>query len=409
MESAKFNPLKEKIQQEAAQCVKCGLCLPYCPTYTQTQNECESPRGRIALADGYASNQIPLSKKAQLYLDHCLTCRACEAVCPANVAYGSLIDHTRALQKITQATTIKLPKSLSILLFHPFLQRIFRYFLHFYQKSGLQVFAKKSGLLTLLKLTRANALLPDISSPVRLQDYYSAEGQEQGRVALFTGCANQLFDQETIISAIKVLTACGYGVYVPRQQLCCGALHQHAGDTHHAQKLRETNYQAFQLHNIQAIITLATGCGATLQEYPHHEFADKIIDITVFLTQITWPATLHLKPLSARVAIHTPCTLRNVIKQPMAPIQLLKKIPEIELCPPSAQKDCCGAAGLYMLEYPDMADALVEKTLAIFIEQKPDFIVTTNIGCSLHMARTLREKQSITSIVHPITLLAKQL
>ena len=77
------NTAAHRLLADADQCVKCGLCLPHCPTYALSRHEADSPRGRIALAQGLASGLIAATPRVTAHLDGCLSCRACEAVCPA--------------------------------------------------------------------------------------------------------------------------------------------------------------------------------------------------------------------------------------------------------------------------------------------------------------------------------------
>lgn len=396
-----LHQLKKVVQAEANQCVKCGLCLPYCPTYALTKNECESPRGRIALMDGIASGQLPLTDKARLYLDHCLACRACEPVCPAHVQYGKLIDHGRSM--LQQLKAAKLPRSLDIALKHPWLFDVVRKVLRVYQVTGLQLLARELQLLKLFKLARLDALLPPLKKSISWKNYYPAKTTEQGRVALFTGCISNFVDQQTLVATIKVLTYCGYGVYVPAAQRCCGAIHAHAGFAEQAAQFAAVNRNVFAQLGIDKIITVASGCAAVLKEY-----LLPIVDVSQFVNEIIWPENLQINPLPQRVALHTPCTLRNVLKQTDAPLKLLQKIPQLELVSLKSTY-CCGAAGLYMLEYPQMSDEFLQSILREITEQKYDWLLTSNVGCHLHMAKAICEKVYKTRVAHPIALLAQQL
>lgn len=397
-----ISELKKDIQNKAAKCVKCGLCLPSCPTYNLTQNECESPRGRIALLDGLASDHLPLTEKLQTYLDHCLHCRACEAVCPAKVEYGKLIDQGQMLIS-KKNDKHRLPKVVDLVLRYPFLLKLAASMLRCYQQFGWQKHASKIRLLNFFGLDRINSLLPEINKQKIWQDYYPAKTTEQGRVILFAGCATNAFDQITLESAIKLLTAIGYGVYIPKKQKCCGALHKHAGQTETAKKLAADNQTIFQQSDITAIISVASGCGVVLEEY-----LDKIIDINAFLMRVVWPEKIVLKPLAKKVLLHTPCTLQNVLQISDLPKKLLEKIPAIELHTVQSQQ-CCGAAGLNMLQNQNMVTKLLLPIFQAFSAVQPDYFVSSNIGCALHINRELAEKGYKTRVIHPITLLAQQL
>ncbi len=397
----------------ADRCVKCGMCLPHCPTYHLTRDESESPRGRIALIQGLTGGQLAFSEKLGTHLENCLKCRACERVCPSLVPYGELIDgalthiarevapptarRLRLLNLITQRTTL----------------RTFAMLLRVYQRSGLRALLRGSGLLKLLGLARHDGLLPSLPSAHTWQTYYPAQNTARGDVALFTGCIADAFDQATSRAAIQVLTQLGYGVHVPPTQRCCGALHLHNQQPEQASALAQENLTAFGALDVQAIISTASGCGATLSEYANDPratgFTHKVVDISAFIASIRWPDNVTLSPLKACVAVHDPCSLTHVLRQHAQPYALLRKIPDIELvCLPDRAR-CCGAAGSYMLTHPTQADTLRDEKLVGIEQLGAQILVTSNIGCALHLAAGLREKNLSIEVMHPITLLARQL
>lgn len=397
--------LFQHIQEEAKHCVKCGLCLPYCPTYALTENECESPRGRIAMMDGLAKKQIPITKKLETYLNHCLNCQACEAVCPAQVQYHQLIDDTRTYLNLTSSEPYKIPFLLDYLIHHPRWVKIFAILIRFYQQSGLQVLARRSGILKLLGLNQLESFLPSRSEKIFwLKKYYPAKNQFQGNVALFTGCLGNLMDQNTLAASIKLLTACGFGVYVPSPQYCCGALHQHVGYPHTAETLTKKNQEIFRDPTLKAIITTASACTAKLM---NKEFTCTVSDIMQFLATVPWPTNLELKPLDKQVVLHNPCSLANVVRATESPYMLLQKIPQLTITR-LKQEHCCGAAGLHMVRYPEIAESLA-KQLLNKINPMTDYFVTSNIGCQLHLAKTLRKQCPKIQVLHPIELLANRL
>ena len=269
---------------EANHCVACGLCLPHCPTYRITLSEADSPRGRIALISGVASGRIPMNARFALHMDRCLTCRACEAVCPNHVAYGQLVDGARAIMmqssSVIPGQSAGIQKSgLRILAEKEFIAKparldVLRPFLRLYQSSGLQALVRKSGVLGKTKLAVLEAQLPHIGTPCSTfnetteswQAIYPASGNSRGEVALFLGCVARLADVVTLNSTIFVLNRLGYTVHVPSAQTCCGALHQHDGDMQTSVHLAQENVAAFNGLNLHAIISTASGCGAQLVE-----------------------------------------------------------------------------------------------------------------------------------------------
>lgn len=410
--------LRLHLLRHTDRCVKCGLCLPHCPTYGKTQNEGESPRGRIALIEGLANGRLALTPHLEAHLDSCLTCRACENVCPSEVHYGTIIDAGRALIAAQHPPSAP-EKLLTGMMTHPSLLRLGARLLRFYQRSGLRRLVRGSGLLKpIAHLTRLDALLPPIPPMRTLQAYYPTHSADKrGDVALFIGCVASVMDTGTLNAAIRLLTACGYGVYVPRTQGCCSALHMHSGATQQAHALAMQNLAAFTGLKIDAIISTASGCGAPLSEYHKidendgrlKKFSENVHDISEFLASIPWPENVTFAPLEQRVAVHESCSLRHVLHQHTHAYTLLRKIPGIDVVALPGNAQCCGAAGAYMITQPVMADALRKDKLAALESSAATLLVTSNIGCALHIAAGLREAGQDIEVIHPVTLLARQL
>jgi len=388
----------------AARCVACGLCLPHCPTYQKTRRETESPRGRIALMQGLVSGDLAGGPALEAHLDHCLVCRSCEAVCPSRVPYGQLIDSARALLRRRQPPSWLRRRALAILASPAALGRVQRW-LRRYQRSGMAWLMRKSGLLRATGLARLEASLPAVPAGRPLAGTFPSPG-DRGEVSLFTGCIQSALDRDTIAAAIRVLNALGYTVHVPPGQACCGALHLHAGDTATAETLAARNLAAFD--DGRPILYLATGCGATLSEYGQQieaaRFTDRLVEITRFVNEAPWPVAPA--PLQARIAVHTPCTHRNVVGGTASVPALLGRIPGVEVEPLAPATRCCGAAGTYFLEFPRMADELRADVLAAAQAARPDYLVTTNVGCALHLAGG---PGAAAPVVHPLVLLDRAL
>ncbi|MDO9169365.1 MAG: (Fe-S)-binding protein [Methylobacter sp.] len=389
-------------------CVKCGLCLPHCPTYTQTQNENESPRGRIALIQAWAGRHLDTSKKLIEHIDNCLLCRSCERVCPAVVPYGRLINNFR--EQIREERDATLSVSLLKRVSHnKTAARLAQSGLRLYQTTRLQKMARSLNLPGLLRLDKVDRLLPDYHEPTALASHYPATAEIRGTVGLFIGCMGALLDHQTVNAAIKVLTAAGFNVSVPERQGCCGALDLHDGDKATYDRLAATNCGAFADNNLDAIVTIASGCGSQMQEYQQAEFAGKVVDISQFLIKSGCNLSEQLLPLSASVCLHTPCSLKNVMREEQGALKLLQQIPDIKLSPLPATVQCCGSAGSYMLDHPQMADALLGELLTAALTQPPEYLLSSNIGCALHIAAGLRERGIVLEVLHPITLIARQL
>lgn len=389
----------------------CGMCLPHCPTYQITRDEGESPRGRIALIQGLANGRLALNPRLENHLDHCLGCRACEAICPSGVAYGEIIDGGRALIH-QQRKTAPARRLLNSLVPRPRRLRLLGRILRLLQRSGLQGLARSIGMTRALGLARLDALLPPLAPLPAWRDYYPPVGNQRGEVALFLGCFADFADRPTLNAAVRILTRVGYGVHIPRRQACCGALHLHQGDRHIARHLAECNAAAFNTLRVDAVIDTASGCGATLVEYPRYDFPrleTPIRDINTFLADLPWPADLGLAPLAKKVAIHDPCSLSHVLRQAKAPYQLLARIPELETVALPDNRRCCGAAGSYMLTQAEIADRLRDDKIAALQQLDADILVTSNPGCALHLRAGINAAGLNIPVMHPVELLSQQL
>jgi glycolate oxidase iron-sulfur subunit len=393
-------------------CVKCGLCLPTCPTYGETRHEADSPRGRIALLQGLASGAIEQTGALEAHLDGCLACRACERVCPAKVPYGRIIDEGRALLGENRPARLRAVRIAGALLSSRVALIALSGLLWLYRRSGLQSLVRHSRLLGRGRLARLESLIP--AAPGRVAPAPRV-GATRGTVRLFTGCVGGLLDEPTFTAATLLFARMGIATVRPQDQTCCGAIREHGGLPHAAQRNAARNLDAFA--GDSAIVHAASGCGASLVDYARllpqdaraAEFVARLEDLCGALLR-RWPADLSLRPLRARVAVHQPCTQRNVLGGGDRVIGLLRRIPGLELVELDPAQHCCGAAGLYFVTQPQMADRLLDHKLAGAAALQPDIIVSTNIGCTLHLAGGLRRRGGAApEVLHPAVLLARQL
>jgi len=386
---------------EASECMRCGICVSSCPTFRLFQIDEETPRRRIRTIGKILVENLPISDEERKHLDNCLQCRACETVCPSRMSYGQLFDQAQAQLQTTPSPLAKL--ALRLIENKRWRTRLMP-LLAVYLQSGLQKPLRRSGLLKKLGLADADALL---SKPAlqALAVCYPASVATRGRVALFTGCIAEHFDSETLLAAIKLLNAIGYEVQVPPQQGCCGAIHQHNGQS--AAGLIDNNIAVFNELDVDAVLHTASGCGAMLSEYQSDDKAEQLFqqrlqDINDFLLS-HWPDDLQLLPSSLKVAVHEPCSQRNVLKNQQAVYALLQKIPDLNIAALADNHICCGAGGSYMLTHPDNAGQLRELKRQAISAIQADQVVSSNFGCGIFLSADGGR------VEHPLQLLARQL
>jgi len=402
---------------DADRCVACGLCLPHCPTYQLFRNEAESPRGRIAMMQGVASGRLQLDSDVAQHLSRCLGCRNCEAACPARVPYGALIDNVRRwLAGRTPTRPWRNPLRIAAMLADSSRSRRVGRWLRVYRKSGLQRLLRSSGLLPrTLQLLDNN--LPPVSAQQQLARDHPSRGAVRGQVSLFTGCSTTMHGDAAARAAIRLLNRLGYLVHLPALEQCCGALALHYGDPQQGRRLARASLGALLETRADAVLSLASGCGAMLQEYdrllldePRSKQLVKLhADINAFLLELNWPQDIRFNALSRDVAVHDPCTLRNVLRGQGQVARLLQRIPDIRTITIDTGPSCCGAAGLYGTLHPDISEQLGLRSAQRLIETGARMLVSANMGCALHIAGMARRLGSTIEVLHPVELLARQL
>lgn len=390
---------KQKIASLADQCVQCGLCLPTCPTYGLDGNEAESPRGRIAIAAALARGDAEPTDALRTHLDHCLGCLNCQRVCPANVKYDELLVETRALI----GPSPRRPKQLLAMLKQPSLLRLAARvggstgLAHWKQRLADRLPAASAWRAALETWSDADAEHAPAPPAPKNQD------ADQPAVALFPGCVASVEDEAAERAAITLLQAAGYRVErLPA--FCCGAMDLHGGDMDTADRLAERVRDSWQRSGATKLVSVTPGCLGTLRR--------ALPDVTVS-DPVTLLAErrdrLVFRPLQRRVAVHFPCTQINVARSESALQDLLRQVPSLDLAVVPRPPHCCGAAGSHMLEFPERAARLREGVLGQIASLAPQQLLSSNIGCRLHLAAGMDKQGEHWPTMHPLTLLAQQL
>ncbi|WP_425262744.1 (Fe-S)-binding protein [Paenibacillus thermotolerans] len=392
-------------------CMRCGFCLPACPTFRETGIEAESPRGRIALMKAVADGLMDPDRAFEEQMNHCLGCRACEPVCPADVKYGQLIEQARdAIEDHTDSHRwwVKLARKAAFQGVFPYQKRVRLVggALRFYQRSGLRSLARRTGMMKLFPehLRDMERILPEASYEgvvERIGSRHRAVGEKIGTVGLFRGCIMDVLFTETNMNTVRLLTEAGYDVVIPESQNCCGALHAHSGEKAQAAELAKRNIRAFREAGVDYIASNAGGCGALLVEYDHllHDdpqwaeaakwFATRTADVSKLLAESgRFPAVIGEGTEDGgkvRITYQDSCHLRNVMRSSDAPRNLMRRVAGAEFCELHEADRCCGSAGIYNITQPEMAGQILEHKMENVKRTEAHVLLTSNPGCLLQM------------------------
>jgi glycolate oxidase iron-sulfur subunit len=375
-------------EADLASCVACGLCLPHCPTYRLTGEESASPRGRITAMREVSEGRAAVDDTFASFMDLCLSCRACEDVCPSHVPFGRMMEAAREQVEPLRSRRARLVRWL-----------------------GLEVALPRKKLLWLAAALQplAKPFLPrDVRSMVprrsalfrRLPAVTPAVGEERGTVAVLSGCVQDRWFRDVNLATIRVLSRNGWRVTVPRSQVCCGALSAHNGRLATARALLGRNARAFA--GADHVIVNAAGCGAHMADAAG-DAALPVRDLMAFLAE----EGLREQPgeLRATVAYHDACHALRVLKVHDQPRALLRAIPGLELVDLVNGDRCCGAAGLYNVTQPEMSGELRRQKAEAVVASGATIVASANPGCTMQLAAGLRDLGVAAEVVHPVQLL----
>lgn len=428
-------PLLKKLDFSVLQqCMHCGMCLPTCPTYAETKRERSSPRGRIALMRAIAEEEISISDTFAEEVNYCLGCLACVSACPAGVNYPALLETARAdaeqagVSKTSGRRFIRWALMRQLFtrprLFH-FVGRALR----LYQRSGAQSFVRRVGLLRLLPrgLRELEPLTPVVERKFSDQLIAPLETPKRAtrRVAVLTGCVQDIVFAEVNRATVDVLLENGCEVLTPKLQGCCGSLHAHNGDLETARVLARRMIDLIQPESVDAIISNAAGCGSHLKHYgpllsedPQYAkraelWDEKARDIFEWLVEIGFRrptaspfADTERGEAKTAVTYHDACHLchgQGITRQPR---EILRAIPGVELRECAESTWCCGSAGVYALIHPDTAGRLRERKWSNLEATGAAVVSMANPGCMLHL-NTRQGEGPRPPLEHPVVLLAR--
>ncbi len=379
-------------------CVACGLCLPHCPTYRLTGEESASPRGRIAAMRAVTEGRSPVDATFARFMDLCLSCRACEDVCPSHVPFGRMMERARVQIEPLRTRRERFLRWLGLDVALP----------HRWIHGVAALFAPVARPLL---PRRVRSLVPRVGLGELLRPLprvTPARGTERGTVAILSGCVQDRWYRPVNRATIRVLARNGWRVVVPRGQVCCGALAAHHGRLDRARKQARRNLAAFD--GVDWIVVNAAGCGAHMKGYDDllgaaaGGFRDRVRDLMEFLDEqgIEPPvsnAGFH------QVAYHDAChalRAQGIRSQPRA---VLGHVPGLQIDEIPDGDRCCGAAGLYNVLQPEMAGELRRQKADAIVSIGARIVVSANPGCTMQIAAGIRLAGAEVDVLHPAEIL----
>ena len=418
-----FDPHHPPSEEQVADCVHCGFCLPACPTYLLWGKETDSPRGRIYLMKLGLEGRAPIDDGFTRHIDTCLGCMACVTACPSGVKYDQLIEATRPQveRHASRPLADRLFRRMIFSLFpYPGRLKIVAFKLWAYQRLGLQRLVRASGLLRLLP-ARLRAM-ESVTPPIELTSVFSsppsripASGERRRTVALLLGCVQRTFFPNVNEATARVLAAEGCDVVIPQPQGCCGALMVHSGLEDEAVEMAKRLIDVFDGLDVDTIVINAAGCGSTLKEYGRllrdepayaakaQTLAEKCRDISEVLAELPPRAPRHSIPLT--VAYHDACHLQHAQGVSAQPRKVLAAIPDLEVRDIPEGGVCCGSAGIYNLVEPEAAQALGARKIDHLLSTRAEAVVSSNPGCLMQLRSGLEQaEQQSMPMLHLVEL-----
>lgn len=405
-------------------CVHCGFCLDVCPTYTETGNEAESPRGRIYLMRALEERRRELDASAVEHLSRCVGCRACETACPSGVLYGGLIEIQRQRIQEAKQEPPRISRVKRLLLWTLTDERRAALAMGPAAWIGHLVGAGRNvipPILTRFLGGRSSMNLHHPVSPLArsIPNRTPAQGPKRATVAMLSGCVMNVLYHDVNVATIRVLAANGCEVLVPRGHQCCGALHAHNGALEEAREMARRTIAAFEKITADAIVVNSAGCGSTMKEYGHllggdpewarraEAFSARVKDVSEYLDNLG--LTQPLNPVRALATYHDACHLGHAQGIRSAPRNLMAQVPGLTLIPLEESDLCCGSAGIYNFLEPDMADRLQRRKVENVLATGAKMVVTGNPGCLSWINDGLLKHGEHLEVVHPVEILDRAL
>jgi glycolate oxidase iron-sulfur subunit len=406
--------IQEMLIDEVKECSKCGICRSVCPVFLEINDEVMSPRGRISLIEALLEGGLSHSERYVDTIRSCIRCTRCSSVCPSGISVERIVQSARDLLAENVGIPDAAREVFRSILLDP---ASFRACLlsHSPAPSPPRPLAPSLPRLPLWQLPlffHEGARLPQLAAETALDKYpeYVNSGS-QGRIALFVGCSMNYVHTDIAHSAIEVLKRLNVDIFLPKEQLCCGAPAMLFGDRDGARELAKRNLAALRADEFDAVVTLCPACGVTLKrEYEHilggdiGGFTSKVYDISEFIDKFTDYKT-HRADMA--VTYHDPCYLRLGQEVEAEPRRILGKSARfIEM--EDADK-CCGLGGTLGLFHPELSVKMGEAKIKSIVESGVDVVATGCPGCILFLREQLAERGIQKDVLHTVQVLQKSL
>jgi glycolate oxidase iron-sulfur subunit len=404
-EAPRLSPAAVK---ELDTCVHCGLCLPFCPTYRELGMEADSPRGRLHLMKALHEGRTGVTAELVEHLYLCLDCRACESACPSGVVYSLPLEEARArieghFPRAGWVSWLR-RRLLRGLLPHPGRLRLVARLLRLVQRLRLD----RLAFLMPGRLARLAPMAPPV--PPRSSRELLPEQLVGGplRIGLVVGCIQDVLLPETNLATARLLQRAGATVVTPAQQVCCGALHQHAGDAEAARELARQNIVAFEAAGVDYVCINAAGCGAQLKHYGDllrddpawagraERFAAAVRDFTELAAELGAPVR---RQEPRQTTWQDPCHLAHGQRIRQQPRELVRAAAPAYVEMQGADQ-CCGSAGFYSLTEHEMSMAILDRKMEAVRATGAQVLVTANAGCLLQLRYGARRAGLTVEVVH---------
>jgi glycolate oxidase iron-sulfur subunit len=415
-----FSTLDVREYGDVLQCMRCGFCLPTCPTYRTDGVETQSPRGRVAMIKAVVDGRMDPTEEFSEHMYHCLDCRNCHTVCPAGVKAGERVLEARhrieehrpqgVVKRFLLEYAVRDQRRLSRLLAPARL----------YQRAGVQALVRKYDLLKAVSAGLSHLEIPPRPLTESIPEEIPADGKEKGRVGFFLGCAMNLLYPEASRATAWLLSRAGYTVVTPKAQQCCGAPNIEEGERRVYGEMAENNVDLFLGKRVDFVVTDCAACGNELKSYGKHlggrkrnsryagVFSEKVRDVSEFLSRALGPE-VPFGPLEGDACFHDPCHLCHAQGITTPPRELLRRVPGLRLSEVPDAGQCCGSAGIYNITHADRSMKILAAKVEAIGKTGAHAVVSSNPGCLLQLEYAKRRFRTDWEVVHISTILRRSL